>query len=106
MRREEAEGKNIRVYWWNFGKKTLEFKGTYGEYFTKRDIKVTDITHPFDILIHGWRFEVSTSSTTITIDEYGPDYLEGCNDIIKAFLLLTGDKAKLITPNKEFNINW
>lgn len=42
----------------------------------------------------------------MTIDEYGPDYMSGCDDIIKAYLLLMGDKAKLVTPRREFNINW
>lgn len=106
MKLEEAENETITVYWWNCGKKTLDFKGPYKTYLARRGVKVTDIIHPLQEEVKGWRFEVSMSGATTTIDEYGYDYMLACNDIIKTFLLLMGDKAKLITPRGEFNINW
>jgi len=31
----------ITIYWWNMGKKTLDFKGPVDEYLKKRDITMT-----------------------------------------------------------------
>lgn len=106
MKNDEIENMNISVYWWNMGKKTLEFKGPYKNYLLNQGISVTDITHPSQKDISGWRFTVSMSSTTITIDSYDPDYMRGCDDIIRSFLLIMGDKARLVTPRREYNINW
>ncbi len=108
MDKQQAEKEKIIVYWWNCGKKTLDFKGSYKDYLLKRDITVENITHPTQKDIKGWRFTVSISSVTAILNIYGSDYTEACNDIIKVFLAIMGDRAKFIIPsrNREFNINW
>jgi hypothetical protein len=106
MDKQEAENQKITVYWWNFGKKTLDFKGSYKDYLLKRGITVEDIVHPTQKDIKGWRFTISISSVTAILDIYGPDYAQACDDAIKVFLTIMGDKAKFITPTREFNINW
>ena len=33
--------KNLIIYWWNFGKKTLDFNGTVQEYLEKNKVKIS-----------------------------------------------------------------
>jgi len=106
MKKEEVETMKISIYWWNFGKKTLDFRGVYKDYLLKIGVSIEDIVHPIQNDVTGWRFTVSMSSTTITLDKYGIDYIQACDDIIKTYLLLMGDRTKFITPRQEFNINW
>ena len=41
-----VENQIIYVYWWNFGKKTIDYQGSYAGYLKKKDIKVRIETKP------------------------------------------------------------
>jgi hypothetical protein len=100
--KRESEKQQITVYWWNFGK-TLDFKGSYKDYLQQRNIKVR---HTSTRDANYLRFKISVGSSRVILDVYGEDYASSFNEAIKIFLTLMGDKAKLITPHREFNINW
>ena len=53
---------NIIIHWWNFGKKTLDFKGTVEEYLNKNKVKLTvkyyqDEDHNFERNIINAKFK-------------------------------------------------
>jgi len=111
MDKEKSENQKITIHWWNFGTKTLDFKGTYKDYLLKRGITVKDIVHPNAKDSKGWRFIVSTSNTTATLDIYGSDYAGACDEVIKVFLTIMGDKATFSPDRRDarlgaFHINW
>ena len=43
MEKQKALNRDIKIYWWNFNKKQLDFSGTYKEWFEKNKIKITVI---------------------------------------------------------------
>jgi hypothetical protein len=103
MEKQQYENQKITIYWWNFGKKTLDFKGSYKDYLQKRDIKVSPfIRRGF----WGYRFTVCVDSNRIVYETPRNNYQQSCDEIIKMFLSVMGDKAKLITPYHEYFINW
>lgn len=111
MEKEEAEKQQITIYWWNLGTKTLDFKGSYKDYLLKRGINVEDITHPTQKDVTGWRFTISISSITVVLNIYEADYAEACDDVIKVFLTIMGDKAEFRPQRRDgrlpaFHINW
>ena len=103
MNKTEHENKNITVYWWNFGKKTLDYKGTYKGYLDKRGITAKEfIRNGF----YGYRFKISTGSDRVTLETNQYDYSKSCDDAIKIFLSLMGDKATLDTERFTYHVNW
>ena len=105
MKPDEIDGMSIETHWWNFGKKTLDFRGTYKQFMENKGIRIERCKHPSQKDVNGWKASVSLSSTIITIVSY-QDYRYACDDIIKTYLLLMGDKATLRTPFGYFKINW
>lgn len=104
MELKEDLQKEITIYWWNMGKKTLDYKGSYTGYFLKRDIKVSRIKNK---TIKGLRFSIPTYSTKIRLDSFSGRNIEAFDDAIKAFLAVMGDKALLINGyGRESYINY
>jgi hypothetical protein len=95
-----VENQIIYVYWWNFGKKTIDYQGSYAGYLKKKDIKVrirkTD----------GYRFTITTSSGKVVFDTVDCNYNHGLDEAIKIFFAMMGDKAELVTPYREYKMNW
>jgi hypothetical protein len=104
MDKKYWENKNITVYWWNGRTKSLDYKGTYKGFLEAKDIKVRSIKDKNNN--RGWRFKIPLLSCNVIYDDYVTDYFKACDDAIKIFLTLLGDKSKLITWNRELNINW
>ncbi len=103
MNKTDCEQQQISVYWWNFGRKTLDYKGTYKGFLEKKDIIVKSfIRNGF----YGYRFAISVGSERATLETSRQDYSRSCDDAIKIFLTLLGDKSKLNTPRFEYFINW
>ena len=103
MDKREIDTQKITVYWWNFGTKTLDFKGTYKDYFKRRGIKVVPfIRRGF----YGYRFSVCIGSEKIILEAPRNEYRGSCDNIIKMFLTVMGDKSKLLTQYNEYFINW
>lgn len=104
MTKEEDENKRIAVWWWNGGKKNLDFKGTYKEFLIQRDIIPTMITYQ-DTTI-GYHFRIPVSSTIATLETRSYNYAMCCDEAIQVFLLLLGDKATFETERHRYHINW
>ena len=59
---EKILKENIIIHWWNFGKKTLDFKGTVKEYLNKNKVKLTvkyyqDEEHNFERCLISAKFK-------------------------------------------------
>ena len=94
-----AINRNISIYWWNYGKKTKDFEGTYKEWFDKQEILITELNNRL-------RFEVHFGSMSFTM-YLNKDYEHSFNQIIKTCLVHLGDKAMLIDGfNRQYKINW
>jgi hypothetical protein len=108
--KKERENMPIRIYWWNMGDKTLDHKGTIKSYLLKRDIKVIQIKNtknPYSTTIKGYRFKINISPLYYVIfDGFNRSYDYLAIDAIKIWLMLMGDKAKIETENRSYNINW
>ena len=107
MDRKEAEQKQITLYWWNLGTKTLDFKGTYKEFLSQKGFKISNILFPKDKKIKGLRLKYPLNTITFTIDSYDSDVINAFDMAIKTYLTYLGDKAtfKNCYGNK-YKINW
>ncbi len=101
MDKEYYANKEIQVYWWNMGRKTLDYRGSYEGFLKKKNITITKTLKG---TCAGYHYYISLSTTEATLDAIG-DYAQCCNEAIKIFLTLMGDKAKLVTPKGEYFIN-
>lgn len=107
MEFKEALQKHISIYWWNFGTRTLDFKGTYEEFFKQKGIKISKIKKFNGDKINGLRFKVPVGSCRITIDVlYSSWFIDNFDKVIQIFLSYLGDKAKLNGFSREIKINW
>lgn len=107
MDKKQAEQRDIIIWWWNFGKKTLDFKGTYKDYLIKRNIKVRKIKHPINKKVEGYRFNIPVGSSIINFDSFDSDYINCLTNAIKQFLTYLGDRTMFIDGyNREYKLNW
>jgi hypothetical protein len=94
-----ALNRDIRIYWWNIGTKSLDFEGTYKEWFEKNKINI--IAKGSYIYFSG---EFGNMKFKIRL---GNDFEHSFNQIIKLCLVYLGDKAQLIDGfNRTYNINY
>ncbi|MEK6880954.1 MAG: hypothetical protein AABY22_15145 [Nanoarchaeota archaeon] len=107
MNQKDTEERQITIHWWNMGSKTLDFKGSYKDYFLKKNIKVKEINHPSNKEVKGLRFTFGLSSNLIRLDTWVSDYLPEYNKAIIVFLTLLGDKTIFHDGyGREYKINW
>ncbi len=107
MNKQEALQKNITIYWWNMGSKTLDFKGTYKDYLKKKDIKITKIKHPFSKDTTGLRFKIPLCSSIVRLDTFDSDIINSLDKAIMIISTLLGDKTKFNNGyGREYQINW
>lgn len=99
MDRKYWEEKEIQVYWWNFGKRTLDYKGTYKGFLEARGIAIEELKE------NHFRFQMSLSGGKVTLDTTG-GYCHGADEAIRIFLTLLGDKATFSGPTGRYRINW
>ena len=104
MELKDAIKKQIKIYWWNFGKKTLDFEGTYEDFFKVKDIAITKISKDG---VKGLCFKIPLSCSTIDLKVfcgyYSTQELDGA---IKLFLTYLGDKALFYGYNRIYKLNW
>jgi len=94
-----ALNRSITLYWWNHGKKTKDFEGTYKEWFYKHKINCVELSN------HLW-FSGEFGNMKF-IFKLNKDYEHSFNQIIKTCLVHLGDKAMLIDGfNRQYKINW
>ena len=106
--KKTLEEKSLCIHWWNMGKKTLDFKGSYGDYLKKKGIKFrVEKGEESNIL----NFTISLSSSIIKLkiscsgNEF--DFIGCCDRAIILFLTQLGDKTIFQTHyNKEYKLNW
>jgi hypothetical protein len=104
---KEAMKQNITIHWWNFGTKTLDFKGTYEEWFKKQNVKISKINKYQGEEVEGLRFKVPVGSCRITMDFLHTSwYIQNFDAVIKAYASYLGDKTKFNSYNQEYKINW
>lgn len=104
MELKEAKKKQIRIYWWNFGKKTLDFEGTYKDFFKDKDIKISKISKDD---VKGFRFKIPVGCATIDLKILGGGWI--INDLdsaIKLFLTYLGDKTRFEGYTTTYKLNW
>lgn len=99
MNNEDALNSSLVVYWWNLGRKTLDFKGTYRDYLKRIGAK-------YSMIKNGYRFRISTSTSSFQLDSISSKFIETANDAIVLFLTLMGDKASINSTNIVKKINW
>ena len=99
---------NIIIHWWNFGKKTLDFKGTVQEYLNKNKVKLTvkyykDEEHNFERCL----IKVKFSCGNLTEINFVCHNLEDAvRMIININLSYMGDKAKFEFLSRTRTINF
>jgi hypothetical protein len=107
MKKIEVEQKDITIHWWNFGIKTLDFKGTYKECLLSKGIKFRQIKHPVIKGSNGYRFIISCGCTKTRLDIFSNDFIRMFNDVIIHFLTCLGDKALFCDGDgRKHYINW
>jgi hypothetical protein len=97
---ENMDDDQIVIYWWNMGKKTLDYKGSYKEYLTQKGIKCGEILGR-----QGWWFRIPLVGAKADLEIQG-NWREGCDAAIRVFLTLLGDRATLYTSRRKYCINW
>jgi hypothetical protein len=105
MDKEYYDNKEITVYWWNMGSKTLDYRGSYEGYLKLKGVKIVPTTENENYKYPNYHFDIPLFTCRVTLDTSG-DYAQCCNEAIKIFLTLMGDKAKLISPKGDYFINW
>ena len=99
IEKQKALNRNIRIYWWNYGLRTLSFSGTYKEWFIKNEIIIRNYKNKviFSGSFGNMKFRIFLST----------DYEHSFNQIIKLCLMYLGDKAQLFDGfNREYKVNW
>ena len=92
------------IHWWNFGKKTLSFKGTAEEWMKKNNIKVkfTETNEEYRILKVKVSANIGRSEVTFTANNYE----DAVKQIIMFQLTYLGDKSKFVLGNREYSNNF
>ena len=91
MNKKEGEQRQITIYWWNLGTKTLDFKGPIGKFLEEKSIKVARIKHPSVKGIKGYRFLIKPNYVC-RFDSWD-DFPKAASNAIRIYLMLLGDKT-------------
>jgi len=99
MDKEYWEQRYMEVYWWNFGKRTLDYKGDYAGFLRAKGIEVEEVES------HHYRFRISVSSATVSLETFC-GYCHAVDEAILIFLTLLGDKATFSSGPRNYHVNW
>ena len=105
---EKILKENIIIHWWNFGKKTLDFKGTVEEYLNKNKVKLTvkyyqDEEHNFERCLIKVKFSCGQFQEVKFVCHSLEDAIRM---IINFNLSYLGDKAKFEFLGRISTINF
>ena len=105
---EKILKENIIIHWWNFGKKTLDFKGTVKEYLNKNKVKLTvkyyqDEEHNFERCLISAKFKCGQFQEVKFVCHSLEDTIRM---IINFNLSYMGDKAKFEFLGRKRTINF
>jgi len=100
MNKKKINESNIRIHWWNLGKKTLEYDGPIKGYLKKKNIKIIKNNG-------GYKATLAVSSCSCVLKMNDPVYANCASEAIKVFLMLLGDKSLYVSPcGRHYKINW
>lgn len=105
-KKESAMRATCTIYWWNFGKKQLDFQGEMLDFMKQKGFKIRTITHPRNKDVKGKQFTFSVSSADIQLRSYEQNHSEAAFHAIRLYLTILGDKAQIIGMGKKRLINW
>ena len=88
----------ITIYWWNFGSKTLDFKGNLKDYLQKRNIKYRKTKEG------NYKFKFTIGRTKV--ESIQSDFDGGAFTVIKLFLTALGDKTSIEMGGRKQKLNW
>ena len=105
---EKILKENIIIHWWNFGKKTLDFKGTVQEYLEKNKVKISiryyqDEEHNFERNIISAKFNCGQFQEVKFVCHSLEDVVRM---VINFNLAYMGDKAKFEFLGRKRTINF
>ena len=88
------------AFWWNFGRRKLDYSGNLGGLLNNKGIKYRKIKHP-EQKITGYKF---TTVHGVTYTCYGSFY-DGAFTALKLYYATMGDKATVNCAGRIFTIN-
>jgi len=100
---KEALETPITIYWWNLGKKTLDFEGPAGEYLQQRGVTITLLRKRHGFTLRRLEFECGGH---VTLDRYETWPIESVIAIIRLFLTQMGDRATFSILSLKYKLNW
>jgi len=99
--RKYWENRGMSVYWWNGGKRTLDYIGTYKGFLESKAIVASQIEGTPE----SWHFEIPLASSKATLDTHG-DFGRCADEAIQIFLTLLGDKTTFSGSRAIYKIHW
>ena len=96
--------KSIEIHWWNFGSKTVDFKGTVKECLKAKGINYRKIKHKEDKSIIGYVFTYNQGQLKVRYESFG-DFESSVKNILVLQLTYLGDRAKLSYDRWDLDIN-
>ena len=105
---EKILKENIIIHWWNFGKKTLGFKGTVQEYLDKNKVKISikyyqDEEHNFERCLISAKFKRGQFQEVKFVCHSLEDAIRM---IINFNLAYMGDRAQFEFSGRKRTINF
>ena len=105
---EKILKENIIIHWWNFGKKTLDFKGTVKEYLNKNKVEIQikyyqDEEHNFERNIISAKFTCGQFQEVKFVCHSLEDVVRM---VINFNLAYMGDKAQFEFSGRKRTINF
>lgn len=92
----------VKAYWWNFGKKTLDFEGTIKDCLKSKSIKFRKFKDKKCPEVERWRF---TTCHNVVYKHTG-SFEEGAFVILKLWYATMGDKSRLDFNSRVFTNNF
>jgi hypothetical protein len=105
--RQRTMNTDLVIHWFNFGKKTLDFKGTAKEYLQRENIKysVTTIQHK-DLDIETLKIRCKFNCGSLNVDFTTNTFEDMVRMCINIRLSYLGDKAKFTFYGRTRTINY
>jgi hypothetical protein len=98
---------NLNIYWWNFGKKTLDFNGDIKQYFLKENIKFSKklINKEYDNYNHAYVFTLKFNIGSISFTQQSENLESLIKVCVFSRLVYLGDKSQVsfLGITKKFN---
>ena len=105
---EKILKENIIIHWWNFGKKTLDFKGTVKEYLNKNKVEIKIKYYQDEE--HNFERNIITAKFTCGQFQKVKFVCHSLEDVVRMIvnfnLAYMGDKAQFEFSGRKRTINF